>query len=789
MRKYLLFAVVLLSIALCQLPTFSFGQGMGISTSSITPVASAILELRDTTRGLLVPRMTTAHRNAIVSPANSLLIYNTTTNQYNYYNGASWSIISPASDLWSLKGNTGINPVNDFIGTSDAQDLVFRTNNLERMRITSAGLVGIGLSAPTGGSKFEVESTTSIAIFGHEIGTNPSNIGVYGDALGSGGGTNIGVYGSGTATTVNDTSYGVFGYADVLAGGTGTGTAGYIDAFNPTSVVGITGGATKRNGSTSGDFYGGYFWADTLGTGPLNATGIGMYCDAVGFGTNWAGYFGNGNVFIQDNLAIGDATPAAKLSVGAISEFQVNATGNITRINDVITSFPALQGAASTLLQNDGAGNLSWQAPPSGANAWTRVAPNIYPTTLSDNVGVGKSSPLQKLDVQGSINIMPDSSYRINNNRILAVTGTGNLFAGENSGISNTSGGGNTFIGDSAGLSNTTAYDNTFMGNAAGRDNSTGISNTFIGNSAGQTNVTGSDNTFIGAAAGYVNTGSGNSFIGSFAAFSNTSGANNTAMGTYALYSNITSNNNTAFGFQAGYSNTAVGNTFLGINAGNQNTSGTSNTYIGNNAGQANITNSDVTHVGYQAGTWATGGGNTTLGSNAGGVNLNTGANNTFIGYNADLATAIQRSKSAAIGYNAKVNCDNCLTLGGTGVDAVNVGIGTTTPGTTLAVSGDVSATTTSVVSAGTISTGVFSVVEITGTTLINTINTGYDGKILYLYNNTGPGSGVAVLGIAGNILTCNGGSLLTAGANNGWAATLVYDSSIAKWVVVSFNP
>jgi hypothetical protein len=52
-------------------------------------------------------------------------------------------------NAWSLTGNTGTNPTTNFIGTTDAQDWAIKTNNTERMRVTSAGNVGIGTSSPT----------------------------------------------------------------------------------------------------------------------------------------------------------------------------------------------------------------------------------------------------------------------------------------------------------------------------------------------------------------------------------------------------------------------------------------------------------------------------------------------------------------------------------------------------------------------------------------------------------------------------------------------------------------
>jgi len=55
--------------------------------------ASAILDLTSTTKGVLTPRMTTTQRDAITSPATGLLIYNTTTNAHNFYNGSAWTAI------------------------------------------------------------------------------------------------------------------------------------------------------------------------------------------------------------------------------------------------------------------------------------------------------------------------------------------------------------------------------------------------------------------------------------------------------------------------------------------------------------------------------------------------------------------------------------------------------------------------------------------------------------------------------------------------------------------------
>jgi len=63
-----------------------------ISTNtSATPDASAILDVQSTDKGVLLPRLTTAQRDGISSPAAGLLIYNSDDACLQYYDGANWS--------------------------------------------------------------------------------------------------------------------------------------------------------------------------------------------------------------------------------------------------------------------------------------------------------------------------------------------------------------------------------------------------------------------------------------------------------------------------------------------------------------------------------------------------------------------------------------------------------------------------------------------------------------------------------------------------------------------------
>ena len=67
--------------------------------------ASAILEIKASNKGLLIPRTSTATRAAIVNPAKGLIIYDTTTSSFWFNNGVSWKEISVGSNGWKIFRN------------------------------------------------------------------------------------------------------------------------------------------------------------------------------------------------------------------------------------------------------------------------------------------------------------------------------------------------------------------------------------------------------------------------------------------------------------------------------------------------------------------------------------------------------------------------------------------------------------------------------------------------------------------------------------------------------------
>jgi len=137
----------LLSSILVVFVSMSLSAQVGIGTT--TPDASAMLQIDNTTQGVLAPRMTQVQRNAIASPATGLLVFQTDgAAGFYYYDGGSWSTFGGGA-AWDVLGNSGTTPASNMLGTADVQDLSLVTNGTEAIRITSNGEIGIGLTTPT----------------------------------------------------------------------------------------------------------------------------------------------------------------------------------------------------------------------------------------------------------------------------------------------------------------------------------------------------------------------------------------------------------------------------------------------------------------------------------------------------------------------------------------------------------------------------------------------------------------------------------------------------------------
>jgi hypothetical protein len=80
-------------------------QNVAINADGSNADPSAMLDVKSTSKGMLVPRMTTAQRTAIVTPAAGLMVYDITTNGYWFYNGTAWTQMTTTGP-WATSGNS-----------------------------------------------------------------------------------------------------------------------------------------------------------------------------------------------------------------------------------------------------------------------------------------------------------------------------------------------------------------------------------------------------------------------------------------------------------------------------------------------------------------------------------------------------------------------------------------------------------------------------------------------------------------------------------------------------------
>ena len=106
-------ALIIVIVAL--IINFTSSAQVGIGTS--TPDGSSILDLTSTSQGVLAPRMTSAQRTAIASPAEGLLVFDTDESSFYFFNASSWTKL------------IGENRVNDYTGWADYVDGTYTSAN------------------------------------------------------------------------------------------------------------------------------------------------------------------------------------------------------------------------------------------------------------------------------------------------------------------------------------------------------------------------------------------------------------------------------------------------------------------------------------------------------------------------------------------------------------------------------------------------------------------------------------------------------------------------------------
>lgn len=257
------------------------------------------------------------------------------------------ALLNTARGQWSITGNTGTNAGTNFLGTTDAKDLVLKTYSTERLRILSAGNIGIGINIPL----------ATLHVNGNQqIGTNISKIGL------------------GSAYTAN------LNY--------GTGYLGFNALRNQTAGTWTvdSDGANNGGGVIWGNVTGTMFFATIPKTGTTSQT----LTDAQINSSAKMSILNNGNV------GIGTTGPLEKLQVDK-GNIKVRGANNFSASGDQAVLYLGDNNNYIRSIYGQGVaiGGYILTAP------YYADAINI---ALGGNVGIGTSNPGSfKLAVEGTI--------------------------------------------------------------------------------------------------------------------------------------------------------------------------------------------------------------------------------------------------------------------------------------------------------------------------------------------------------------------------------------------------
>ncbi|MEZ5083995.1 MAG: hypothetical protein R2750_11185 [Bacteroidales bacterium] len=112
----------ILIITVLSLGTFA---QVSINTDGTDPDESAMLDIKSTDKGMLIPRMNETQRNTISTPATGLLVYQTDgSDGFYFYNGMAWVSLNSGVEMDPKVGNLTDNKVPNWNGTSLEDGLI-----------------------------------------------------------------------------------------------------------------------------------------------------------------------------------------------------------------------------------------------------------------------------------------------------------------------------------------------------------------------------------------------------------------------------------------------------------------------------------------------------------------------------------------------------------------------------------------------------------------------------------------------------------------------------------------
>jgi trimeric autotransporter adhesin len=281
------------------LPVVAFTQSLSINTDGSLANASALLDVKSISKGVLIPRMTAAQRVTIVSPTESLLVYQTdATVGFYFYKAGIWTMLSDAGSVWALTGNAGTVDVNNFIGTTDNIPLSVKVNNQQAGRIDHiknnsfwgyrAGLSNTtgyqNTAVGTGAFQFNTDGFDNTAIGAGSL--QALTFGLGNTAVGSGSMQSLTGAGNNTAlgyntlrystSSINNTALGAYALFNNTTGQDNSATGFNALVNNTTGIQNTASGYGSLNINSTGEGNTG------IGVFALGTTSTGSFNTAVG---------------------------------------------------------------------------------------------------------------------------------------------------------------------------------------------------------------------------------------------------------------------------------------------------------------------------------------------------------------------------------------------------------------------------------------------------------------------------------------------------------------------------
>ncbi len=261
-----------------------FAQTKNVGIGTTAPNASAILDLTATDMGLLIPRMTTTERDAIVAPVTGLLIYNSTDNKFQYYFGG-WVNSFLTTAIISLNGLTGTTQT-FAVGTAGTDFNISSAGTAHTFNIPDASASARGL-VTTGTQTIAGAKTLTGSLTFSGTATDITTVNNENLALMPNGTGNVGI-----GTTAPLSTLDIYGTSR-LSRSTTEYVAFALPATVTTPYTLTLPDAVGTNGQVLSTTGGGVLvWSDG---GGLNGTGTADYV------ARWTGATTLGNGIIQDN--------------------------------------------------------------------------------------------------------------------------------------------------------------------------------------------------------------------------------------------------------------------------------------------------------------------------------------------------------------------------------------------------------------------------------------------------------------------------------------------------------